>query len=145
MTRLGWNSLLSMGVHMMTTSMLTTCRCVLTLLESALCLGHCFSISNHPTVPHSCSFFCLTSCNLNYSAFIYIDVWNTWESAGNLNSMGVCDWVAGVLFDRVTTRGRSSLQLRVLCPQQSAISGGWSGRRMFRPWSCWHAAMNREE
>lgn len=44
MTPLGWNSLLSMAVHMTTTSMLTTFRCVLTLCKALLLLSHCFSI-----------------------------------------------------------------------------------------------------
>lgn len=91
MTLLGWNSLLSMGVHMMTTSMLTTCRCVLTLFQAALCLGHCFSISKHPPWQHTCSSFCLMPCyNLNYSAFIHVDVWSTRESPRKLNRMDVC-------------------------------------------------------
>lgn len=95
MTRLGWNCLLSMGAHMMTTSMLITCRCVLTLLKAALCLVHCFSISKHPTGPHSCSFFCLMPCYLNYSAFVHTDVWNTWESPWNLNRVDVCVLLLG--------------------------------------------------
>lgn len=55
-----------------------------------------------------------------------------------------CGW-ADVLFGRVTTPGRSLLQLRVLCPPRSASSGGWYGRRMCRHLSCWHAVMNRDE
>lgn len=36
-----------MAIRMMTTSMLTTCRCVLTLLRAALVLGHSFIISKY--------------------------------------------------------------------------------------------------
>lgn len=60
MTLLGWNSLLSMAVHTMTTSMLTTCRCVLTLLKAALWLGHCFNINSTNNNLVSC--WLLLSC-----------------------------------------------------------------------------------
>lgn len=56
MTRLEWNSLLSMAVHMTTTSMLTTCRCVLTIHQVLLLLSHRFNVCKR----HSdCLFFSL--------------------------------------------------------------------------------------
>lgn len=130
MILLEWNSQLSTAVHMMTTSMLTTCRCVLTLLRACsvtpsssvlIITGACF-VASH--LAHSEKF----------NAIFHI---NVWDSPGKT--------VCVVLYGRVTTPGRSSLQLRVLCLPQSKISGEWSGRRMCRLWSCWHAATNKDE
>lgn len=71
----------------------------------------------------------------HFNAVFHIDVW---DSPGKNDA-------CVVLYNRVTTPGRSSLQLRVLCLPPSKISGEWSGRRTCRLWSCWHAATNKDE
>ena len=113
------------------------------LLNSSLpqsLLRYQSSLPNHITT-HS---FCSMPCFLNYSTFVR----NAWESPRKLNRMDVvvsCICWVDVSSHRVTTPGRSILRPRVLCPPQSASSGGWSGRRTCRPWSCWHAVMNKDE
>lgn len=105
---------------MMTTSMLTTCRCVLT--PSAQVIASSFhTLCLHP-------FIHIVSC----------------ESGGNLNWVDLCAWTS-VSFGRVTTPKRNLLQLRVLWPALSRIFGGWYGRRMCTPWSCLHAVMSKAE
>lgn len=150
MTLLEWNSLLSMEIHTMTTSMLTTCRCVLTLLKAALRLSVIASVSVNMILILAA--YSLAKCHVIQITphHIQVDVYNNSESQRKPNSMDVCVMLGSglvffFLFDRVTTPGRSLLQLRVLCPPQSKISGGWSGRRMYRPLLCWHAVTNRDE
>lgn len=60
-------------------------------------LSHCFSICKHPTRQLNCSFLCSMPHYLNYSTFIYIDVWNTWESPRKLK-MDVCVLCLGWCF-----------------------------------------------
>lgn len=67
MTLPEWNSQLSMAVHMMTTSMLTTFRCVLTLLRAAL--SHCFIITKYNNCFSCCfpsSSFSKFKCHLQH-------------------------------------------------------------------------------
>lgn len=128
---------------MTTTSMLTTCRCVLTLLEAAL--SHCFSISKHYWTQ-----LLVLLLNVMLFQLLHRHPHRCFPTLENLleNWTGCMFCVvlrAAVLSGRVTTPGRNLSQLRVLCPPQSASSGGWSGRRMYRRWLCWHAVMNRDE
>lgn len=84
---------------MMTTSMLTTFRCVLTLLKATLWLSHCFSISKYPIDHNNFLFFCLMTCYSNYSTAI-IHIYCTFETLENHleNCVDVCVCVAGLLF-----------------------------------------------